>query len=215
MTAQPIRVLIIEDSATFIRGLSEVLAEEEGIEVAATATSTGAAELAATTSRPDVVLLDLRLPTSSAGSDRHESHGLKLLAALRESYPALKLLVLTSLNEDHILLAAINSGADGYLSKDEPPDRIVTAIRHVAAGNIVLTPQQLALVRQARQEANLSSREREILVLLAEGLRNKEIADRLVIAEGTVKKHIEHILSSMSAGSRLEAVAKARRLGLI
>lgn len=210
--AEPIRVLLADDHALFRRGMAELLAESPEVEVIGEASDgQGAVELAEELA-PDVILMDVHMPTGGG------------VAAVRrlKSASQVRVLMLTVSDKDEDLLGAIEAGADGYLLKNAEPEELVSAIRHVAAGHGALSPEitgrvmrNAAVGGSKADESDLSPREREVLALLAEGLTTAQIAHKLVISSSTVKTHVHHILRKLGASNRPEAVAKAADLGLL
>ena len=204
------RVLLIDDHTLFRSGLQELL-RRQGIRVAA-AVGTGAegCRLAAEL-RPDVVLLDMRMP---------EMDGLDVLQTLREQEPAMPVVMLTTSREERDLVECLRNGAQGYLLKDMEPEELVSALDDVLAGKTVVAPDMagvLAKVVQGDRPAErgrspfsiLTRREREILCHLAAGRSNKAIARELDISDGTVKLHVKSILRKLEVHSRVEAAVIA------
>lgn len=209
------RVLLIDDHTLFRSGLQELL-RRQGIEVAA-AVGTGAegCRLAAKL-RPDVILLDMRMP---------EMDGLDVLRHLREATLAMPVVMLTTSSEERDLVECLRHGAQGYLLKDMEPEQLVSALGEVLAGKTVVSPDMagvLAKVVQGDVPAEqgrspfsiLTRREREILCHLAAGRSNKAIARELDISDGTVKLHVKSILRKLEVHSRVEAAVIAVERGL-
>lgn len=209
------RVLLIDDHTLFRSGLEELL-KRQGIQVAA-AVGTGAEgwRLAAEL-RPDVVLLDMRMP---------EMDGLDVLQILRAREPAMPVVMLTTSREKRDLVECLRNGAQGYLLKDMEPEELVSALDDVLAGKTVVAPDMagvLAEVVQGDRPAErgrspfsiLTRREREILCHLAAGRSNKAIARELDISDGTVKLHVKSILRKLEVHSRVEAAVIAVEQGL-
>lgn len=209
---EQIRVLLADDHALFRRGVAELLRDQPGFQlVGEVGSGPGAVDLAKR-SEPDVVLLDIHMPRGS---------GLDAVAPLRES-GGVKILMLTVSDKDQDLIAAIKAGADGYLLKNAEPRQLFRAIRRVAAGKSVLSPEITAKVMRWAadrppdgEKVALSPREREVLQSLAQGKTSGEIASDLVISTSTVKTHVHHILQKLEAANRAEAVAKAATMGLL
>ena len=209
----PVRVIVADDHQLMREGTAALLGADERIEVVGLARDGREAIALADRRKPDVVLLDLNMP---------EVGGLEACARLREtpSPPAPEVLVLTVSDEEPDLYAALRVGAAGYLTKDMPPAELIEAVLAVARGEPRIAPAMASrmLVDLGRAPAaepdpldTLSARERDVLELLAEGLRNREIADRLVIGEATVKTHVRHVLEKLRFRNRAEAAAFAAR----
>jgi DNA-binding NarL/FixJ family response regulator len=201
MTA-PISVLIVDDHPVVRQGLRALLEVQDGIAVAGEAGDGPSAVSAAMSLRPDIVLLDLRLP----GMD-----GIAVLQALRTS--GLRVLVLTSATEPSMASQAVRAGAAGVLYKDIDPDALVRAIRSVCDGNVLLAPEAFgSLVRGSRADT-LTPREREVLGAIAEGKSNREIARLLHLSEKTVKAHVSSVLAKLGVQDRTQAAVYAVRHG--
>jgi len=190
-----IRLLIVDDHPVVRDGLRGIFAAEDGFEVVGEAQDGAEAIARASELKPDVVLMDLRMPAMG---------GVEAIARLRETVPAARVLVLTTYDADHDVLPAIEAGATGYLLKDAPRDQLVGAVRAAYRGEPVLSPsvagRLMGRMRQPPQD-ELSQRELEVLRLVAGGDANREAAARLFVSEATIKTHLLHIYS------------KARRAG--
>lgn len=209
--ADPVRLLLVDDHAVVREGLRAFLRLVPGLEVVGEAADGLSAARVAAEVRPDVVLLDLVMP----GGD-----GISALRALREAAPEARVLVLTSFTDDAQIFAAMEAGAAGYLLKDVEPDALAAAVREVAAGNPVLHPRVASrLMRRPASDvpglAELTSRERDVLRLIVEGLANKGIALRLGIGEKTVKTHVSRVLDKLGAADRTQAAVLAIRTGMV
>jgi DNA-binding NarL/FixJ family response regulator len=204
-----IRLLIVDDQAAVRDGLAVMLDLDPGITVVGTASDGREAVAAVEELGPEVVLMDLNMPLMG---------GAEATGVLRASHPDLPVVVLTTFEDDESILAALRAGARGYLTKDADRATIVQAVRAAHAGNAILDPavqsRLLDLVsRKADQPAvDLTAREREVLDLIGEGLRNGEIARRLFISEATVKTHINNLFAKAGLHSRADAVRLALKL---
>lgn len=211
-SADPIRVLIVDDHEVLAASLAFVLDSEAGLKVVGVAGSAAAAlELAAATA-PDVVLLDQRLP---------DGEGTALIAPLHAVRTTVQVVMLTASSSDQVLLAALEAGAAGFIDKTRGLAEVVSAVRSAAAGESIVSPRLLArlLPRLRRQEAgagnDLTAREREVLAHLAEGLSNAEIATRMTVSVNTVRNHVANLSAKLGAHSKLEALSIAVRSGLV
>ncbi len=206
---QPIRLLIADDHPVVRDGLSGMFAADPDFSVVGEASDGSQALRLADALRPDVILMDLRMP----GMD-----GVTAIAELgRRGNPA-RVLVLTTYDTDSYVLPAIEAGATGYLLKDAPRDELLRAVRAAAAGQSVLAPsvatRLMNRVRTPEPEL-LSHRELEVLGLVAAGTTNREAAARLFISEATVKTHLLHIYAKLGVTDRAAAVAEAYNRGLL
>jgi DNA-binding NarL/FixJ family response regulator len=214
-----IRVVLVDDQPLLRQGFRMILEAESDIEVIAEAGDGAAAAELAGTYRPDVVLMDVRMP----GTDGIE--GTRRIVA---DTPEVRVLVLTTFDLDAYVFGAIRAGASGFLLKDVRPAELVNAIRRVAGGDAVLSPQvtrhlldELApLLPDPAQGSDgrlqlLTDREREVLVAVSEGLSNQEIADRLYLSEATIKSHVSRVLSKLGLRDRVQAVIFAFEAGLV
>lgn len=206
-----IRVLLVDDHPVVRAGLRAMLADFEGVEVAAEAADGAAAlaELAKSRTlgeRVDVVLMDLQM----AGMDGVTATG--RVRALEGPPPVL---ILTTYDTDADIRSALDAGASGYMLKDAPPEDIRRAVLAAAAGTRVLAPDVQARIERTRQEDALSARELELLALLAGGASNRALAKALFISEATVKTHLVHIYAKLGVDNRTAAIAEARRKRII
>ncbi len=210
--ARPIRVLIVDDHEVLAASLALVLDDQTGVITVGVAGTLARAKALTETTAPDVVLLDHRLP------DGEGVPAIRELLALR---PSAGIVVLTASAADHVLVAAIEAGASGIVSKTRGLDEVTTAVRAAAAGESVISPEMLSrlLPRLRRRGAlardALTDREREVLNLLADGRSNAAIADELTVSVHTVRNHIANLSSKLGAHSKLEALAIAVRDGLL
>jgi DNA-binding NarL/FixJ family response regulator len=201
-----IKILCVDDHPVVLDGLSAIIAMQPEMELAATASSGETALKAFREHRPDVALVDLRLPDMS---------GFELIKAFRKVDNRAKAIVLSSYDGDADIQRALDAGAQGYVAKGLVRDELLTAIRTVSAGGKHI-PASIAqrLVGHMQSDA-ISERERQVLSLVAAGKRNKEIATDLSIAEDTVKMHVRNIFSKLDVTDRTEAVTVALRRGII
>lgn len=212
--ADPLRILIVDDHPLFRQGVRFFLESVPGMELAGEAES-GARALEFLAGRAvDVVLLDLLMP----GMDGVEATG-----KIKEQWPEVKILVLSSFNSWERARAALKAGADGYILKDAPPEELLAALQAVAAGGSYLGSRIAGAILGRPGEAGegpdlpepLTGREREVLALIGRGLGNREIAARLVVSEKTVKTHVANILQKLQVKSRTQAALYAAEHGLI
>jgi NarL family two-component system response regulator LiaR len=209
--AQPIRVLVVDDHAVVRSGLAAFMSAFPEVELAGEAEDGERGVLLCNELRPDVVLMDLVMP----GMD-----GIAATAAIHRSCPETQVIALTSFKDESLVQGALQAGAIGYLLKDATANELIQAICAAHEGRSTLSPEAVeALVRTTAQEPplghDLTPREREVLVLMADGLTNGEIAARLTISRSTARAHVSNILSKLGAASRGEAIAQALRHGLI
>ncbi|MEY9853337.1 DNA-binding NarL/FixJ family response regulator [Leifsonia sp. EB41] len=204
-----IRIVIADDHPVVRAGIRALLDAEDDLEVIREAATADDAVLFADQLAPDLVLMDLQFADGPRGAE-----ATRRIRALDDPP---HVLVLTNYDTDADILSAIEAGASGYLLKDAPPDELVAAVRAAAAGESALAPV-IAGRLMARMRApltSLSTRELEVLELVAEGASNTDIAARLHITEATVKSHLVHIFTKLDVGSRTAAVSAARSLGLL
>ncbi|MEV4612669.1 response regulator transcription factor [Kitasatospora sp. NPDC049258] len=206
---QPIRLLIVDDHPVVRDGLRGMFATAAGFEVVGEAGDGAEALVLAGALRPDVVLMDLRMPRMD---------GVSAIRAMAERGLPAKVLVLTTYDTDADVLPAVRAGATGYLLKDAAREELFHAVRSAARGASVISPtvaaKLLGQVRAPAQEV-LSARELEVLQLIAGGAGNREAAARLFISEATVKTHLLHIYAKLAAKDRASAVAAGYELGLL
>jgi len=211
--AENIRVLIVDDHAIVREGQRALIDTEPGMEVVGEAKDGFEAVEMAYTLQPDVILLDLYMPRKD---------GIEAIEEIKAENPEARILVLTSFTEDEKVYAAIKAGATGYLLKDSSPQEILTAIRRVYQGEMSMQPSIAnKLMRELQRASHLSptedpltEREGEVLKLVAQGLPNQEIAEKLFISERTVRTHITNILSKLHLANRTQAALYALREGL-
>ncbi len=212
-----IRVLVVDDHDLFRTGLASLLAAQEDIDVIAQASGGRAAVRLAAELGPDVVLMDMRMP---------DLDGLAATRAMLAQDPSRKIVVLTVASDESDVSAAVVAGAQGYLVKDSPVDDVIAAVRAAARGVAWLSPRAasglLGRIRREHAEvipaperdADLSPREREVLALIAIGVDNAEIAQRLNISPRTAKNHVSNILGKLAVPNRIQAAVYAVRNGL-
>ena len=210
-----IRVLVADDQALFREALTTLLEVQQGIEVVGEAANGEEAVLRSSLLRPDVVLMDLRMPVLD---------GIAATARLRTEQPDVRVLALTTFDDDEDVFAALRAGAVGYLLKDVTSARLVEALDAADRGESVLQPSVAAKViaRVARMpqdatptEHSLTAREVDVVRLLAEGRSNREIAGALFLAEGTVKNLVTSVLSKLEVRDRTQAALRARDFGIL
>ncbi|GHJ95624.1 DNA-binding response regulator [Streptomyces sp. NE5-10] len=212
MADKPIRVLLVDDHQVVRRGLRTFLEVQDDIEVVDEAGDGAEGVARAEELRPDVVLMDIKMP----GTD-----GIEALKRLRGLANPAKVLIVTSFTEQRTVVPALRAGASGYVYKDIDPDALAGAIRSVHAGHVLLQPEVAgALLAQDDPQGGtgrgttLTEREREVLGLIADGRSNREIARALVLSEKTVKTHVSNILMKLDLADRTQAALWAVRHGL-
>lgn len=206
-----IRLLIADDHPIVRAGLSALFSLEADLEVVAEAGTPEEAVACAARENPDVVLMDLQFGSQSPSTGVDATRRIRAL----EAPPYV--LVLTNYDSDADILGAVEAGASGYLLKDAPPHELTAAVRAAAAGESALAPviASRLLDRMRAPRVSLSSREIEVLELVAAGRSNSEVADELFVSETTVKSHLAHIFSKLDVSSRTAAVSEARQRGII
>jgi DNA-binding NarL/FixJ family response regulator len=208
---QPIRVLIVEDHRVVAEGLAALINHQSGMEVVGEAGSVAESIAAVAEIGPDVVLLDFRLPDGT---------GAEAAAGIREVRPEVKVIFLTREDSDSARFTAVQAGASAFIHKSKAASEVVAVIRNVARGLMLITPRTIATLLAKRraidaQLETLTVREKEVLSLMAEGLPSRGVALRLGISYTTVRTHIRSLGSKLGVHSKLEAIVKARELGLI
>ena len=214
-----IRVLLVDDQQLVRTGFRMILADEDGIEVVGEAANGREALDVAAEVHPDVVVMDIRMPVMD---------GVEATRLLAEYQDAPRVLVLTTFDADEHVVQALRAGASGFLLKDVPPADFVRALRVVASGEALIAPSvtrrlldRFAKLSVPADEAHgerlreLTEREREVLALVAHGLSNREIAERLVLAEPTVKTHVSHLLLKLEMRDRAQLVVLAYEVGIV
>ena len=203
----PIRVMVVDDHPMVRRGLATFLMVFDDLELAGEAAGGEAAIQLCAQILPDVVLMDMVMP---------DMDGATTTRAIRQQFPTVQVIALTSFKEAELVQNVLEAGAIGYLLKDVSADELAHAIRAAHAGRATLSPEAAqALVHAATQPPapghDLTERERAVLALMVEGLNNTQIAERLVVSPSTIKSHVSNILSKLGVASRTEAVALAVR----
>jgi len=206
MGERVIRVLCVDDHPLVRKGIASILANEPDIELVAEAGSGREAIEQFRRHHPDVTLMDLRMPAMD---------GIEATRAIRAEFPDARIIALTSYDGDQDIFRALDAGIRGYLLKEMVHTEVLRAIRTVAAGKRLVPNEVSERLPDAFPHAALTPREVEVLTLVAQGLGNKEIADRLGTASGTVKMHIQNILSKLDASDRTHAVTIALQRGII
>ncbi len=210
-----ISVLLVDDNPVVVEGVRKVLETTEGISVTGVAHDAAGALDQARALKPDVILLDLRMPGAS---------GVQATRRMREQGTQSAIIILTSYGDQAYVRQALEAGADGYLHKTTPPEQLIAAIRNAVRGRRQLSPELLDAVledfsglarEQTKRDADLSDEDREILRLAARGLTNREIGRELGRSEIAIKKRLQVIFAKLGAIDRAHAVAEAMRRGLI
>ncbi len=222
--SNPIRVMLVDDQQIVRQGLATILLYEEDIEVVGEAGDGQEAVSAAQALRPDVVLMDLKMPVLG---------GVPATRQIREALPETQVIVLSTYDTDDLVFQAIRAGANGYLLKDASSETLSAAIRGVVHGESQLDPtvarkvlgefQRLAIEETTRRPPPsedlaaepLTPREQEVLELLVEGLSNRDIAGRMHLTEGTVRNYVSRIIAKLQANDRTQVVIEALRRGLV
>lgn len=219
---RPVAVVLADDQALMRMGFRMVLDAEEGIEVVGEASDGTSAVAQARALRPDVILMDVRMPGMN---------GIEATEAIAAQCPGTRVLILTTFDLDEYAFAGLRAGASGFLLKDTRPAELAEAIRTVAGGEAVVSPRITRRMlemfashlpssgdSQAQEDARIASltpREREILVLMAHGMSNSEIANHLVVSATTVKTHVGNVLAKLDVRDRVQAVVVAYETGLM
>ena len=209
-----IRIVLADDHPIVRQGLAAVLSQEEDLEVVGQARNGLEAVAQALELHPDIILIDLQMP---------EMDGVEAIQKIKAETSDIGIIILTTYDSDDYIFRGIEAGARGYLLKDSPPEEVLKAIHTVHEGESLIQPRvasrlldRFSQLSQAPAAGEvLSSREVEVLQIIAKGAANKEIANELLIGESTVKTHVIHILNKLGVKGRTEAVAEAARRGII
>jgi DNA-binding NarL/FixJ family response regulator len=205
-TTSRIRILCVDDHPLMREGIAAVIRNEPDMQLVAEAASGREAIATFREHRPDVTLMDLRLP---------DIGGIDAMIAIRSDFPDARVIMLTTFEGDAEIQRALEAGAQGYMLKSMPRKQLVEMVRRVHGGRKQIPPEVAAQLAEHLGSEPLSKREIEVLEKIAEGNRNSDIAGLLFISEETVKGHIKHIMEKLGAGDRTEAVAIAIRRGII
>ncbi len=203
--------MIVEDHQAVAEGLAALIDTQADLKVVGSSGTVADAAATAVDVQPDVVLLDFRLPDGT---------GAEAAAAIREAVPGVRMIFLTREDSDTARFAAVQSGASAFIHKSRAASEVVATIREVARGKMLITPRTIATLLAKRREVDsqlesLTPREKEVLRRIAEGLSSRSIAAELHISYTTVRTHIRSLGSKLGVHSKLEAIIKARELGLI
>jgi len=210
-----LRVFLVDDHPIVRQGVRSVLANHPDIEIVGEADSAATLFALLPERQPDVLLLDIRMP---------RQNGIEITQRVKREWPAVKVIILTTYEDDEYLFGALRAGAEGYLLKSASPEMLASAIRQVAAGERLLSSGLVGkLMRefselartQAQAQSGLTAQEIEVLRLIAAGATNREIADQLYWSEVTVKRKVQDILEKMGVANRPQAVAEAAKRGLL
>jgi len=210
-----IRVLIVDDHPIVRQGVRGVLASHPDIQVVGEADSASTLFSIVDSLKPDVILLDIRMPGQN---------GIEVTQRLKQDHPALKVIILTTYDDDEYLFGALRAGAEGYLLKSASQEVLADSIRQVGRGERLLSANLVGKVMRefkdlakdkARTDSGLTDQELEVLRMIAAGATNKEIAEKLFWSEVTVKRKVQDILEKMSVANRAQAVAEAGKRGLL
>ncbi len=209
--SQPIRVMLVDDHPMVRRGLATILRVFDDLQLAGEVESGEAAIQLCAEVLPDVILMDMVLPMMD---------GATATRAIRQQYPQVQVIALTSFKEGDLIKNALEAGAIGYLLKDVSADELAGAIRAAHAGRATLSPDVAQVIVHAAAQPpkpglDLTERERDVLALMVEGLNNTQIAGKLTVSPSTVKSHVSNILTKLAVSSRTEAVTLALRHGLV
>lgn len=205
-SSTPIRVLCIDDHPLVRKGIASILGTEADMQLVAEGSNGRDAIELFRRHRPDVTLMDLRMP---------ELDGIAAVKEIRAEFPDSKIIALTSYDGDHDIYRALEAGVRGYLLKEMVHTEVIRAIRHVHAGGHLMPGEVAQRLGESLRQAALTPREIEVLTLVAQGLANKEVGAQLGTAAGTIKMHVQNILAKLGATDRTQAVTIALQRGII
>ena len=210
--SNPVRILLVDDHAIVRSGLSTVLSVSDDFKMVGEAGDGEEALRLCERLQPDVVLMDLLMP---------KMDGVTATKTIKERWPRIQVIALTSFKEKEYVEGALKAGASGYLLKNVSADELINAVRRATAGQPSLSPEAAQVLihdlmaPEQKVGSDLTQSERQVLALMVEGLSNKEIAERLIVSQSTVKFHVSNVLSKLGVGSRTEAVAFAIKNKLV
>jgi two-component system NarL family response regulator len=201
-----IRIMIIDDHPVVREGLSRIIVSDENMEVVGEASNGAEALEKFRKLRPDVALMDMRMP---------QMNGVEAIEAIRKDFPNARIIVLSTYDLEEDIYLALQAGARGYLLKDSPHTELIAAINRVHAGERVIPPSIATRLAERVGGNELTARESEVLNLIVHGKSNKEIGHELGISEGTVKSHVNNILDKLDVTDRTQAVSVALKRGIV